>query len=62
LLLSENAKLLLQYLINSLNDVKAGDPFTYLTYKKVHQDFGLEIIGQTYGQSLRVQGLGELAV
>ncbi|WP_419887599.1 EVE domain-containing protein [Neobacillus niacini] len=60
-MLSESAKLLLQYLVNNLNDIKAGDPYTYLSYKKVHQDIGLELIGQTYGQSLRVQGLGELA-
>ena len=60
-MLSENAKRLLQYLVGRLDDIAPEDPYTYFSYKKVHNDLGLELQGQTYGQSLRVQGLGNLA-
>jgi hypothetical protein len=38
-----------------------GQPDTYTSYKEVHDALGLQLKADTYGQSLNIQGMGELA-
>lgn len=59
--LDAGASRVLDYLITRLPRVVAGRPETYPTYKQVHDALGLEMMGSTYGESLKVQGLESLA-
>ena len=52
---------LLKFLIGKLHEVRPGDPTTYIGYKKAHTELGLSQQGETYGMSLRHQGLDSLA-
>lgn len=60
-LISLNAKNLLLLLVEKLKKIEAGDPYTYFSYKEIHDELNMRLTGKTYGQSLRNQGLGELA-
>lgn len=51
---------LLAYLVEKLPAVVANDPRTFVSYKQVHDELGLALLG-TYGTSLERQGLGTLA-
>jgi HNH endonuclease/EVE domain len=60
-MLSQSAKKLLLLLIEKLKYIEAGDPYTYFSYREIHDELNMRLTGKTYGQSLRNQGLGELA-
>jgi EVE domain/HNH endonuclease len=60
-MLTLNAKNLLLLLVEKLELIEAGDPYTYFAYKEIHDELNMRLTGKTYGQSLRNQGLGELA-
>lgn len=59
--LDHNGKRLLAYLVTKLNDAMPNHPETYVTYKQVHDDLKLPYEGPTYGESLKRQGLNNLA-
>lgn len=61
--MKDNAQKLLNYLVEKAKNgnIIAGDPRTYLGYKEVLQGLGLRHIADTYGRSLEIQGLRELA-
>ena len=61
-MLSPQARRLLDLLVQALPNVVPGDPRTYLGYKRVHDRLGLEMIGHKFGESLKRQGLEELAL
>jgi hypothetical protein len=52
---------LLAYLVANLDFVEPDDAGTYLGYKRVHDELGLQRKGPIWGNSLRMQGLEELA-
>lgn len=52
---------LLSYLVQKLEVAIPGKPQTYVTYKKVHDEMDLLLSGPTYGESLKHQGLTNLA-
>jgi len=52
---------LLIYLVGKLEEIVADNPATYVTYKQVHDEMGLRLNGPTYGESLKHQGLTNLA-
>lgn len=60
-MLDQPGQRLLQYLVTLLPKVKPGDPRTYTSYKQIHEALGLDQHGQTFGESLKVQGLNSLA-
>lgn len=62
--LSPAAHNLLRELANRIEhgDVIAGQPQTYPRYRQLHDALRLEKQGETYGQSLKRQGLEELAL
>lgn len=53
---------ILDLLVEVLPNVSPGDPRTYLGYKQVHDRLGLDMMGKTYGESLKNQGLQHLAL
>ena len=59
--LDEHGIKLLTYLVEKLGTIIAGNPATYVTYKQVHDEMGLALNGPTYGESLKHQGLSNLA-
>jgi hypothetical protein len=61
--LSLEAQALLQELVRRIEagGIRAGHPNTYPGYKQVHDALGLEMRGETVGQSLKHQGLSDLA-
>ena len=59
--LDHNGIALLTYLVGKLGKTIAGNPATYVTYKQVHDEMGLILNGPTYGESLKHQGLSNLA-
>jgi len=59
--LSHQAETLLRHLVGLLPDIDPSHPETFTTYKKVHDDLGLAKIGRSWGESLMVLGLVELA-
>lgn len=59
--LDNSGQKLLKFLVGCLPDVTPGDPRTYISYKEVHDQLGLPLEGQTYGESLKIQGLNSLA-
>lgn len=52
---------LLNLLVRKLPDVVPGSPETYIGYKDIHTILDLELLGPTYGESLKYQGLNSLA-
>ena len=52
---------LLDLLVSRLRDVLPGRPETYIGYKDIHDALNLELLGPTYGESLKHQGLNSLA-
>jgi hypothetical protein len=59
--LSPNGKQLLVSLVRHLQKARPGRPETYVTYKQIHDELRLEFLGDTYGDSLKHQGLADLA-
>ncbi len=61
--MSPEAARILKYLVDRISEgtIRANRQNTYPTYGQVHSSLGLEQLGQTIGQSLVNQGLGELA-
>lgn len=53
--------MLLALLVSILPDAVPGNPATYISYKDVHTRLRLNQRGQTFGQSLKHQGLSSLA-
>ncbi|MBI2899298.1 MAG: hypothetical protein HYY17_03890 [Planctomycetes bacterium] len=62
--LSPSAKKVLTYIVRHIRkgEVIPDDPRTFLGYKEIHDDLRLPMAGDTYGNSLKHQGLEELAV
>ena len=61
LALSEPARRLLREMVALLPLVKPVDPRTFSSYKALHDRLGLPMQGTTYGRSLQLQGLDDLA-
>lgn len=59
--LDNDGSMLLALLVEHLQSVIPGRPETYITYKQVHDRLGLKLEGPTYGESLKHQGLSNLA-
>lgn len=59
--LSPKAQQLLQHLASLLPKIVPGQPETYTGYKEVHLALGWEMISKDWGESLKIQGLVELA-
>lgn len=59
--LSQNSQRILRYLMGQLPKIVPGSPETYVGYRKIHQALDLEMLGDTWGVSLKNQGLLELA-
>ncbi len=59
--LDEQGQQLLALLVEKLRDVVPGNPATYISYQAVHERLGLGLLGRTYGESLKHQGLSSLA-
>jgi hypothetical protein len=60
-MLKEDGAKILNVLIRQLEQAEPGRPETYITYKEVHDKLHLELKGSTYGESLKNQGLANLA-
>ncbi|HYC57324.1 MAG TPA: hypothetical protein VEL28_20500, partial [Candidatus Binatia bacterium] len=60
--ISAQAQRILDILIRRLPQIVPGEPQTYIGYKEIHDDLELSMAGQTYGDSLKHQGLEELAM
>jgi hypothetical protein len=52
---------LLALLVEQLSSAVPNNPATFITYKQVHDRLGLEQLRGTYGESLKPQGLSNLA-
>lgn len=52
---------LLAYLVQKLPSVKPREPRTFVSYKDVHDQLQLQQVRETYGESLKAQGLVSLA-
>ena len=59
--LDNRAQNLLNLLVSKLQLAIPNNPRSYQTYKAVHNALGLALIGPTYGESLKRQGLAALA-
>ena len=61
--LDKRAELILRELVKHIKrgEVRAGNPETYSQYGWIHDALGLELHGETVGQSLTNQGLRQLA-
>jgi hypothetical protein len=59
--LDAEAQRLLALLVSVLPNARPEDPRSFITYKAVHTQLGLQLLGSTYGESLKVQGLTSLA-
>ena len=60
--MSPEASKILEVLVLHLEKVKPGKPETYIGYKHVHDILRLAYIPPTFGESLKKQGLEELAL
>lgn len=52
---------LLAHLVAKLPTIKPSDPRTFVSYKDVHDQLRLSQVRETYGESLKAQGLVSLA-
>lgn len=59
--LSPKAVTLLRYLVSLLPDIIPGHPETFIGYSYVHKALRWELIGTHWANSLKYQGLLELA-
>ena len=59
--LDAEAQRLLVLLVSLLPNARPGEPRSFITYKAVHTQLGLRLMGSTYGESLKAQGLASLA-
>ena len=59
--LDEQGQRLLALLVAKLPTVVPNDPRTYITYKDAHMHLGLPQTRETFGESLKAQGLTSLA-
>ncbi|MEY9108085.1 hypothetical protein ABH999_004281 [Bradyrhizobium yuanmingense] len=59
--LDKSGQRLLALLVDQLEMAIPGSPQTYVMYKQVHEQLGLALLGPTYGESLKRQGLASLA-
>jgi hypothetical protein len=59
--LDNQGQSLLDLLVSRLREVVPGRPETYIAYKDIHDALNLELLGPTYGESLKHQGLNSLA-
>ncbi len=59
--LDAQGRRLFELLVKKLKDVIPGNPSTYISYQDCHKELNLEMLGPTYGLSLRHQGLDSLA-
>lgn len=59
--LDSQGKQLLSLLVNRLERAVAGKPETYIGYKECHDILGLDQLRETWGESLKPQGLSSLA-
>ena len=59
--LGSEAHNLLALLVSILPKVVPNDPRTYISYREVHRKLGLSQVRNTFGESLKAQGLLELA-
>lgn len=60
--LDAQAVKILEFLVGKLPSVVPGKPETYAGYKEIHDFLDLTMQGETYGDSLKKQGLLALAV
>lgn len=60
-ILNTEGKRLLTLLVAKLAEVNPSDPRTFITYKEVHNQLHLHQIRETFGESLKAQGLASLA-
>jgi hypothetical protein len=60
--LDEHGRQLLALLVAKLPNVKPNDPRTFVSYKDVHDQLRLPQVRETYGESLKAQGLESLAL
>jgi hypothetical protein len=59
--LDEQGKAILTLIVNSFDQIKPGDPRTYLGYKEIHDILKLDQVRENWGESLTEQGLSALA-
>ncbi|WP_230954793.1 HNH endonuclease signature motif containing protein [Burkholderia gladioli] len=59
--LTEQGRRLLRFLVGRLSKVRSDDPRTFVGYKEIHDALGLQQEGQSFGDSLKHQGLTSLA-
>jgi hypothetical protein len=59
--LNRQGQQILGTLVEALPDVAQNKLETLVTYKQVHERLGLQLLGPTYGESLKHQGLSNLA-
>jgi hypothetical protein len=61
--LSYTGKSILRVLVDhiAIHEVIPERPETFISYKEIHDILGLSLRGDTYGDSLKIQGLSELA-
>jgi hypothetical protein len=59
--LDSRGRRLLAHLVQELPQVVPNNPTTFITYKQVHDRLRLPLSGSTYGESLKAQGLANLA-
>lgn len=59
--LDAQGQLLLVHLVRKLPAINPKDPRTFSGYKEIHVELGLQLLAETYGQSLQKQGLDALS-
>lgn len=59
--LDAQGRRLLALLVSKLPHVSANDPRTFVSYKDVHDLLELPQLRETFGESLKPQGLSSLA-
>lgn len=59
--LDDEGQRLLALLVSILPRVKPRDPRTFISYKDIHAQLGLQQVRDTFGESLKAQGLTSLA-
>ena len=61
-ILSQDSKKLLELLINRIESSRPGNQSLYIGYRRVHEALGLNLEASTWGKSLEIQGMMDLAV
>lgn len=62
--LTNEARRILEIIVKNIDGlrIRHGHPETYNHYKEIHDELGLQMVGNTYGVSLSNQGLADLAL